>query len=85
MLSFIFGILVFGIPYLVQKYIHKVPFSNLLSPIVICYAIGILWSIVNKEEQNSYFKVASLISQASILIAIPMLLYGSSSVKMLSG
>jgi len=85
MLSFIFGILVFGIPYLVQKYIHKVPFSNLLSPIVICYAIGILWSIVNKEQQNSYFKVASLISQASILIAIPMLLYGSSSVKMLSG
>jgi uncharacterized membrane protein len=85
MLSFIFGILIFGIPYLVQKYSHKVPFSNLFSPIVICYALGILWSIINKEQQNSYFNVASLISQFSILIAIPMLLYGSSSIKMLSG
>lgn len=85
MLSIIFGILIFGIPFFVQKYIHKVPISNFLSPIVICYALGIIMSILNKEQNNSYFEIASLISQISILIAIPMLLYGSSSIKILSG
>lgn len=85
MLSIIFGFLIFGIPFFVQKYIHRVPISNFLSPIVICYALGIIMSILNKEQNNSYFEIASLISQISILIAIPMLLYGSSSIKILRG
>lgn len=84
MLSILFGIILFVIPYLVQKY--KIGFiSNYLSPIVICYALGILMSILNKEQSNEYFEISSYISQISILVAIPMLLYGSASIKRLRG
>jgi len=85
MLFVLFSVLIFGIPLIIQKFKHKIPFSNFFSPIVLCYATGILLSIVNKERDNLFFNVASWISQISILVAIPLLLYGSGSIKRLSG
>jgi uncharacterized membrane protein len=85
MLFVIFSALFFGIPLIIQRYKHKIPFSDFFSPIVLCYATGILFSIINKERDNLFFNVASWISQISILVAIPLLLYGSSSIKRLSG
>lgn len=85
MLFVIFSALIFGIPLIIQRYKHKIPLSDFFSPIVLCYAIGILLSIINKEKNNLFFNVASWISQISILVAIPLLLYGSSSIKQLSG
>ncbi|MFM7091332.1 MAG: hypothetical protein ACKOZZ_11055, partial [Bacteroidota bacterium] len=77
----IFILFIFGIPWLILTYKNKIPLSNFFSPIVLCYAFGIILSILNKERNNSYFETASQISQISILIAIPMLLYGSHSIK----
>jgi uncharacterized membrane protein len=77
----IFILFIFGIPWLILTYRNKIPLSNFFSPIVLCYAFGIILSILNKERNNSYFETASQISQISILIAIPMLLYGSHSIK----
>ena len=85
MLFVIFSALIFGIPLIIQRYKHKIPLSDFFSPIVLCYATGILLSILNKESENLFFNVASWISQISILVAIPLLLYGSSSIKELSG
>ena len=85
MLFVLFSVLIFGIPLIIQKFKHKIPFSNFFSPIVLCYATGILLSIINKERVNLFFNVATWISQFSILVAIPLLLYGSSSIKRLSG
>lgn len=85
MLFVIFSALFFGIPLIIQRYKHKIPFSDFFSPIVLCYATGILFSIINKERDNLFFSVATWISQISILVAIPLLLYGSSSIKRLSG
>jgi uncharacterized membrane protein len=85
MLFVLFSVLIFGIPLIIQKFKHKIPFSNFFSPIVLCYATGILLSIINKERYNLFFNVATWISQISILVAIPLLLYGSSSIKRLSG
>ena len=85
MLFLIFSALIFGIPLIIQRYKHKIPLSDFFSPIVLCYAMGILLSILNKERDNLFFNVASWISQISILVAIPLLLYGSSSIKQLSG
>lgn len=85
MLFVIFSALIFGIPLIIQRYKHKIPLSDFFSPIVLCYATGILLSILNKERDNLFFNVASWISQISILVAIPLLLYGSSSIKQLSG
>ena len=85
MLFVIFSALIFGIPLIIQRYKHKIPLSDFFSPIVLCYATGILLSILNKERDNLFFNVASWISQISILVAIPLLLYGSSSIKELSG
>ena len=85
MLFVIFSALIFGIPLIIQRYKYKIPLSDFFSPIVLCYATGILLSILNKERDNLFFNVASWISQISILIAIPLLLYGSSSIKELSG
>jgi uncharacterized membrane protein len=85
MLFVIFSALFFGIPLIIQRYKHKIPFSDFFSPIVLCYATGILLSILNKERDNLFFNVASWISQISILLAIPLLLYGSSSIKQISG
>lgn len=85
MLFVIFSALIFGIPLIIQRYKHKIPLSDFFSPIVLCYAAGILLSILNKERDNLFFNVASWISQISILVAIPLLLYGSSSIKQLSG
>jgi len=85
MLFVLFSVLIFGLPLIIQKFKHKIPFSNFFSPIVLCYATGILLSIVNKERDNLFFNVASWISQISILVAIPLLLYGSGSIKRLRG
>jgi uncharacterized membrane protein len=85
MLFVLFSVLIFGIPLIIQKFKHKIPFSSFFSPIVLCYAAGILLSIINKERVNLFFNVATWISQFSILVAIPLLLYGSSSIKRLSG
>ncbi|MDP4699223.1 MAG: hypothetical protein NWS66_04705, partial [Saprospiraceae bacterium] len=85
MLFVIFSALIFGIPLIIQSYKHKIPLSDFFSPIVLCYAMGILLSILNKERDNLFFNVASWISQISILMAIPLLLYGSSSIKQLRG
>ena len=85
MLFAIFSALIFGIPLIIQRYKYKIPLSDFFSPIVLCYATGILLSILNKERDNLFFNVASWISQISILVAIPLLLYGSSSIKQLSG
>jgi uncharacterized membrane protein len=85
MLFVLFSVLIFGIPLIIQKFKHKIPFSSFFSPIVLCYAAGILLSIINKERVNLFFNVAIYISQFSILVAIPLLLYGSSSIKRLSG
>lgn len=85
MLFLLFSVLIFGIPLIIQKFKHKIPFSSFFSPIVLCYAAGILLSIINKERVNLFFNVATWISQFSILVAIPLLLYGSSSIKRLSG
>ena len=85
MLFIIFSAIIFGIPLIIQRYKHKIPLSDFFSPIVLCYATGILLSILNKERDNLFFSVASWISQISILVAIPLLLYGSSSIKQLSG
>lgn len=85
MLFVIFSALIFGIPLIIQRFKHKIPLSDFFSPIVLCYAAGILLSIINKERDNLFFNVASWISQVSILVAIPLLLYGSSSIKQLSG
>ena len=85
MLFVIFSALIFGIPLIIQRYKHKMPLSDFFSPIVLCYATGILLSILNKERDNLFFNVASWISQISILLAIPLLLYGSSSIKQISG
>ncbi|MFN6022500.1 MAG: DUF819 family protein [Bacteroidota bacterium] len=85
MLFAIFSALIFGIPLIIQRYKYKIPLSDFFSPIVLCYATGILLSILNKERDNLFFNVASWISQISILVAIPLLLYGSSSIKELSG
>ena len=85
MLFVIFSALIFGIPLIIQRYKHKMPLSDFFSPIVLCYATGILLSILNKERDNLFFNVASWISQISILVAIPLLLYGSSSIKQISG
>ncbi len=85
MLFVIFSALIFGIPLIIQRYKYKIPLSDFFSPIVLCYATGILLSILNKERDNLFFNVASWISQISILVAIPLLLYGSSSIKELSG
>jgi len=85
MLFLLFSVLIFGIPLIIQKFKHKIPFSSFFSPIVLCYAAGILLSIINKERVNLFFNVAIYISQFSILMAIPLLLYGSSSIKRLSG
>ena len=85
MLFVIFSALIFGIPLIIQRYKHKIPLSDFFSPIVLCYATGILLSILNKERDNLFFNVASWISQISILLAIPLLLYGSSSIKQISG
>jgi uncharacterized membrane protein len=85
MLFLLFSVLIFGIPLIIQKFKHKIPFSSFFSPIVLCYAAGILLSIINKERVNLFFNVAIYISQFSILVAIPLLLYGSSSIKRLSG
>ena len=85
MLFVIFSALIFGIPLIIQRYKHKIPLSDFFSPIVLCYATGILLSILNKERDNLFFNVASWISQISILVAIPLLLYGSSSIKQISG
>ena len=85
MLFVIFSAIIFGIPLIIQRYKHKIPLSDFFSPIVLCYAAGILLSILNKERDNLFFNVASWISQISILVAIPLLLYGSSSIKQLSG
>lgn len=85
MLFVLFSVLIFGIPLIIQKFKHKIPFSNFFSPIVLCYATGILLSLINKEKVNLFFNVATWISQISILVAIPLLLYGSSSIKRLIG
>jgi uncharacterized membrane protein len=85
MLFVLFSVFIFGIPVIIQKFKHKIPFSNFFSPIVLCYATGILLSIINKERDNLFFNVATWISQISILVAIPLLLYGSSSIKRLIG
>jgi uncharacterized membrane protein len=85
MLFVLFSVLIFGIPLIIQKFKYKIPFSSFFSPIVLCYAAGILLSIINKERVNLFFNVATWISQFSILVAIPLLLYGSSSIKRLSG
>jgi uncharacterized membrane protein len=85
MLFLLFSVLIFGIPLIIQKFKHNIPFSSFFSPIVLCYAAGILLSIINKERINLFFNVATWISQFSILVAIPLLLYGSSSIKRLSG
>jgi len=85
MLFLLFSVLIFGIPLIIQKFKHKIPFSSFFSPIVLCYAAGIFLSIINKERVNLFFNVAIYISQFSILVAIPLLLYGSSSIKRLSG
>jgi uncharacterized membrane protein len=85
MLFLLFSVLIFGIPLIIQKLKYKIPFSSFFSPIVLCYAAGILLSIINKERVNLFFNVATWISQFSILVAIPLLLYGSSSIKRLSG
>ena len=85
MLFLLFSVLIFGIPLIIQKFKHKIPFSSFFSPIVLCYAAGIFLSIINKERVNLFFNVATWISQFSILVAIPLLLYGSSSIKRLSG
>lgn len=85
MLFVLFSVLIFGIPLIIQKLKHNIPFSNFFSPIVLCYATGILLSIINKERDNLFFNVATWISQISILVAIPLLLYGSSSIKQLKG
>lgn len=85
MLFVIFCVIIFGIPLIIQKFKHNIPLSDFFSPIVLCYATGILLSILNKERDNLFFNVASWISQISILVAIPLLLYGSSSIKQLSG
>ena len=85
MLFVLFSVLIFGIPLIIQKFKYKIPFSSFFSPIVLCYAAGILLSIINKERVNLFFNVAIYISQFSILVAIPLLLYGSSSIKRLSG
>lgn len=84
MLFVIFSAIIFGIPLIIQRFRHKIPLSDFFSPIVLCYATGILLSILNKERDNLFFDVASWISQISILVAIPLLLYGSSSIKQLS-
>jgi uncharacterized membrane protein len=85
MLFVLFSVLIFGIPLIFQKFKHHIPFSIFFSPIVLCYATGILLSIINKERDNLFFNVATWISQISILVAIPLLLYGSSSIKRLGG
>lgn len=85
MIFVLFSVLIFGIPLIIQKLKHKIPFSNFFSPIVLCYATGILLSIINKERDNLFFNVATWVSQISILVAIPLLLYGSSSIKQLKG
>jgi uncharacterized membrane protein len=79
--ALIFIIILFGVPYLILTYRHIIPYASFFSPIVLSYGLGIILSILNEEKNNELFKIATWVSQISIVIAIPMLLYGSHAIK----
>jgi uncharacterized membrane protein len=83
-LAIIFGLSLLVLPFIVVTFKDRIPFSHFLSPVVICYGLGILGSILNGEQNNSYHAISGYMSQISILVAMPMLLYGSSSIRTLS-
>jgi uncharacterized membrane protein len=73
MMNIIIPILaVFGLPLLVSRYEKKVKIIEWLSPVVCCYALGILLGNISLIEWNG--DLARKLSEISVMLALPMLL-----------
>lgn len=72
----VFQILVMLVfPYLAQLSRHWGKWGNFLSPVVLCYIFGMILSNFNVVQTSIHFRETC--SQASIALALPLLLYSS--------
>lgn len=65
----------FGLPWLITKYASRVKLIDWLSPVVCCYAAGIILG----NALGSFWptKVSTEVSEISIMLALPMLLFST--------
>ncbi|MDX1940104.1 MAG: DUF819 family protein [Saprospiraceae bacterium] len=77
--NIILVIIIFVFPFFGKWLARRKVLQNWLSPVVICYAIGI--ALGNFEPFPIDRELARTISEAAILFAIPLLLYSTNLVK----
>jgi hypothetical protein len=65
----------FGLPWLITKYASRVKLIDWLSPVVCCYAAGII--LGNALDSFWPTKVSTEVSEISIMLALPMLLFST--------
>ncbi len=75
-------VLTLGFPYLAQRLNAKIKAFQWLSPVLLCYAVGIL--IANLKLFTVNTELAHQFTQITILLAIPLLLFSTDVPKWLS-
>ncbi len=73
-------VLILGVPYLSQRLMEYV-YSNLLSPVVICYATGIILRNFTSFPVDE--SLAKIMYEGSIVLAIPLLLFSADLIQTL--
>ncbi|MFY7993757.1 MAG: DUF819 family protein [Bacteriovoracaceae bacterium] len=68
-------LVLFGLPWLISKYSTRVKLIDWLGPVVCCYAVGIIFGNVLGSDWPT--KVSTEVSEISIMIALPMLLFST--------
>ncbi len=68
-------LVLFGLPWLISKYSSKVKLIDWLGPVVCCYAVGIIFGNVLGTQWP--IKVSTEVSEISIMVALPMLLFST--------
>lgn len=68
-------LVLFGLPWLILKYASKVKLIDILGPVVCCYAVGIIFG--NLFGAHWPQKVSTQVSEISIMVALPMLLFST--------
>lgn len=72
-MNVIIAILIIGLPFALKHISRLAKLANVLSPVVLCYAIGLVLRNFTPYGE-SMATIAKLISEATIALAIPMIL-----------
>lgn len=68
-------VIILILPYLARLLTKRLAISHWLSPVVVCYAVGILFANVNIFPLNE--ELSTTVSEASVLLAVPLLLFST--------